>query len=545
MGQARTGERTDGRPARWEGFEVGPLSLTPDEIRGVCRALLGLRPDEVPAAARRELRTGAGGEGPGILVYGAPPGKRTYDTALAAVGAGRRADDWSTIVETRSVCLAAPDDLLVGRTAPWRRAASGRPAVEIPVPEYYYLCHALLKLAAGPAEQALRILRPVIERLRAHPGCVVRVYALDLPLQIWLLWLRRAAGLERPLLVEANAPEVTADWGHKGVLHPDVRTAAQLPCPKGTARQTLDAESALTPFHRAFGAALPRLPGYTVTGADPAEFAARLALAARLLRERHGLARGCLKPTRGGAGQRIRTGIRLDDPHAAAALAREAADRREDYVLEAHAEYVRYAAAGHDFLHAPSAHVRAGGLAEGMALQFLDGTQWQGNVFLDRGTCGQLGISTAHYDAIRRAMDGFVTALAGRGLVNGGIDFALARVGGRHGDAVLAGMQDLNLSACGADFLRPFLEESRTVLGSGGPERLSAATKVIRPGPHLDLDRLRALVDHRTPGTYAKALSCVPGQWGLIAAAAPGPARAAADVLRIGRRVAQEAGAGG
>ncbi|MEU2563864.1 hypothetical protein ABZ626_31725 [Streptomyces longispororuber] len=579
----------DGRVVPWTGFHVGPAGLAPEEFAGICRRLLGMDPPAAEAAARAELvPVGADRDRPGIVIYSPPLAKRMYEGALERLAAGEPAEDWPTILEARSVCLAHADDLLVGRTGPWRQAAAGHPTVEVPDLDHFHLSHALLKLADGPADRWSRTLGPVIDRLRADPACVVRVYALDAPLRVLLLWLGRTAGLHR-LLVEANSPEISERWGHKAVLHPTARAAGELPVPApGRAPfDVLDEESALTPLYRAFGLAVPRLPGYTVewdgalgdaaasggtrtgpggtpdeAGGRPADragapeangasgngrsgpaetaFADRLRLAARLLRERYGLRRGCLKPVRGGTGQRIHVGVPLDDPAVLAALAHQAARSGEDYLLEAHADYLRHAVTGHEFLLAPSLHVRGGTLADGMALQFLNGTVWEGNVFLDESTHAAFGITDGHYARVRRAMAAFVQVFQGRGLVNGGIDFAIARVGGRFGATPLVAMQDLNLSACGADYLHAFLDESRGVLAAPGRAGggVSAATKVIRPAPDMDLPRLRRLVDRRTPTTYARALTSVPGNWGLIAVACPDAVRAAEEVLALEARLA-------
>ncbi|GGV46362.1 hypothetical protein [Streptomyces spectabilis] len=567
----------DGRVVPWTGFHVGPAGIAPRELAHICRRLLGMGPAEAEAAARVELSpAGAARDRPGIVAYSPPMAKRMFEGALESLAAGEPAEDWPTILEARSVCLAHTGDLLIGRTAPWKEAAAGRPVVVVPDHDHFHLSHALLRLADGPADQWARVLGPAIDRLRADPACVVRVYALDEPMRILLLWLKRVAGVDR-LLVEANAPEITEQWGHKAVLHPAARTAHDLSVPPGRAPfDVLDAETELTPLYRVFGLAVPRLPGYVVLwDGEPADavadggirttpgdvrvpgtpgdeqlgngrahraedsFAAQLVLAAQLLRERHGLRVGCLKPVRGGTGQRIHVGVPLDDPDVLAALARQAARSGEDYLLEAHADYLRHAVTGHEFLLAPSVHVRAGALADGMALQFLNGTMWEGNVFLDESTHAAFGITRSHYTRVRHAMADFVRLFQGRGLINGGVDFAIARVGGRYGDTPLVAMQDLNLSACGADYLHAFLAESRTELGAlaGTGAGISAATKVIRPASDMDLPRLRRLVDHRTPTSYARALTSVPGNWGLIAVACPDAVRAAEEVLAIEARL--------
>ncbi|MFI0923411.1 hypothetical protein [Streptomyces sp. NPDC021012] len=104
----------------------------------------------------------------------------------------------------------------------------------------------------------------------------------------------------------------------------------------------------------------------------------------------------------------------------------------------------------------------------------------------------------------------------------------------------MIGTQDLNLSACGADSVRAFHDTARTALTSDGRPLagLASATKVIRPAPGLDLPGPRSLVDRGTADSRrTRALVCVPGQWGLIATARPGPARVAEEILRLEHRL--------
>lgn len=516
----------------WPGRYSGPVGLTDRELREICTRLLGLSWADACAAARASLVvTAASPDRPGIVMHSAPVGKRTLEAAREAITAGRPVVDWPAITEARSVNLAHDGDLLVGRHEPWRTAVRGWDALEIPDTGHWYLVQAMLALADAHRDRPHPVLDRLVAALRARREPVVRIYALDEQWQVLLLWLMRRAGSTR-LLVEANDPEMYRRWGTKSVLHPPVNLAAELPvAPDDDPAETLSAESRLTPFHREFGIELPRLPGYSIVKSGPVAIADQVRAAIRLLGQRYGVRTACLKPAESGAGQRIRLRVPLSSPRTPAELIDWVGETREDYVLEAHAEYLRHRIAGYEFALSPSAHVRAGAPAEGIALQFLDGPTWQGNLYLDDRTSAVAGIGRAQYELIRTSMIAFHRCLRDRGFITGGVDFAIARVGGRFRDRTLVAMQDMNLSACGADFLRAFLAESRARMNSGA--EVYAATKVIHPPRGLDLPRLRQLIDTHTAHRYTRALACVPGQWGLIGVAGRTPAAATEAVLKI------------
>ncbi|WP_084960294.1 hypothetical protein [Thermoactinospora rubra] len=537
----------DGRPLEWRDFSVGPVVLTASEIDAIGGSLLGLRREELPDAVRRELKPSVSRQDrPAVILYCATPLKKCFEADLSSVRAGGAPEEVATYIEARAVNLAGPLDLCVGRTRPWREAVAARGVRSLAVPgiEYYYMTHALLKQALAHGEQGSPVLDTLIGELRAAPDTVVRVYVLDDEMKLFLLWLRRAAGV--PVLrVEANGSQVADRWSQKAPLHPTVETASRLAAggPEDPFR-LLAAETELTPFSMELGFRIPRLPGYTVeaAGAKPGDVSDQLVRAAIMLRERYGLRRGCLKPARAGTGARIRPGLPLDDHALLTRLGKEAAaDGEEDYVLEAQADYVRHALGGHAFILAPSLHIQGGEPADGATLQIMNGTAWQGNVYFDEAVCERAGVSRDRYAHLRSQMALFMAAFAGRGedmrLVKGGIDFAVTRVGGRFGDAVLVAMQDLNLLACGAEYLRLFLAEARRDRPGDDGARY-AATKVVRPGAAACLATLGRHVEEAADGWCARVIASVPRRWGMIAVAAADPALATSRVLHLERRLA-------
>lgn len=538
-----------GTTLAWEGLSMGPGLLSPAELDAVSRRLLGLGLAGTEQAARTELLPfGAErGEVPAIVLGTASALKGCYEADVAQLALGRSPDDFSAYNEARSVYLAAPGDLVVGRGEAWLQAvaAASGPVVPVEVPEtrYYYLSHALLAMAdASPPERPAAPLETLVQRLRAAPGTVVRLFAVDPESRVLLLWLKRAAGLTR-LRVDANGPEIAERWNRKTTLYPTVEDAVEVPGPHpaddpGT---TLDTEAEATAFHREFGVLLPRLPGYSLTrrGADETLMRRRVHTAARLMRERYGLELGCFKPAEALTGSRIRIAVPLEDGTVLDALARQAMETEEDYVLEAHTDYGRHRVPGYEFILAPSAHVVAGRPAEGGTVQITRGSVWEGSVYVDEDTCARFDITPAQFRAVREGVAGLHAAFrrGGRdlGFVKGGVDFAIARLGGRFGETPVVAMQDLNLSSNGAEYVRAFLAEARDVLGRR--QGVYAATKVVRPARETDLKRLEDGVGAPGPEGWARAITSVPGRWGLIGVAAPCPRQAAQEVLELEQRL--------
>jgi uncharacterized protein YmfQ (DUF2313 family) len=523
----------DGTDFLWRGFYTGPAALNREDLERVCRDLLGIGLDEVPLAAGRELRpyVSDGTAVHSIIMYSATPVLKSLQADMDDVLNGQRPDDVTTYVETREVVLAGEHDLVVGRTSTWRAAAilAGVEMVDVPGIEYYYLSHAILRLAADQGVDA-PALRRLIDELRARPDTLIRVYSLDRETQIVLLYLKRMAGLD-VLHTDANSPEVAEYWNTKAPLHPTVEDAAELGPPElgppelgppelGSPERALAAESTLSPLRRRLNVSCAVVPGYVVDGKAPdsATVATRLARAAGLLRERYGISRGCLKPSESGAGARIVPGIDLYD----AAKLRELADRiyaaQEEFLLEAHLSYLSHQVGGLRIVLAPSVHIRHGHLTPGMTLQITNGTSWQGNVYIDEAVCESVGISLSQYRAIRADLAALHSGFgqAQLSVVTGGFDFGIGRVGGNFGDRVLVALQDPNLSSHGAEYLRLFLDK---VAARGGPRY--GATKVIVPV--ASLADLTKSAERSAPDGWARVISAIPGRWGMLAVAADSP----------------------
>jgi hypothetical protein len=517
----------DGTRFIWEGFYTGPRTLSTAELRECARELLGLELEDVPEAARRELKPyiSDGRPVPSIVLHSATPVLRSVQADLSDAMNSRSPDDVATYVETRAVCLAKPGDLVVGRTKTWETAAklAGVEAVAVPGIDYYYLSHAILRIALDTNGRDTAILR-MVQQLRRRPDTLIRLYSLDHEIQMVLLYLKRLAGVDA-VYTDANAPEVADYWNTKGPLHPTVEDADSLGLVAKDPFETLTAESRLSPLARRLDIECPVLPGYTInSSAEEPVVIGRFLRAASLLTHRYGIDTGCLKPSKGGAGARIIRGVRLGDEAELRKLATAAWRTGEDYILEAHVDYTKVVLGGQTLTVAPSGHIRYGHVADGLTLQITNGTSWQGNVYFDEATCETAGLSKDRYRAIRTNLELLHSAFTGRrlDLVTAGFDFAVGVVGGLFGDRKLIALQDPNMSSHGAEYLRLFRDE---VAERHGPAY--AATRVVIPRvPLTDLCAADTVEARRT----FKVLSSVPGRWGMIAAAAEDPDAAVREI---------------
>ncbi|MCH9646743.1 MAG: hypothetical protein K0U98_00815 [Deltaproteobacteria bacterium] len=483
----------NGRRIPWQGLQTGPLTLSQIEIEETCQALLSCDLQQVGRLASQILQPATGDKAhrPALILHSTTPELKTFDGDLDALIGGRVGGDFTTYKEARSVYLARPGDVVAGRTRAWKAAvgALGAEAVELEDCDYYYLSHALLHLARNYRGGTGCALDRLVECVRETPR-VVRLYAFELEMQIFLLWLARAAGLEE-LALEANRPALSAAWNRKSVLHPTVELATRLTGSLSglTAPECLEKESRLCALANQLGIEVAAIPGYTIEreGRPVEDFVQQVLSAAGLLRQRYGLRTGCLKASESGDGARITPGICLEDDSALADLAREAHVHGDDYVLEAHVTYCQARVGGQTLPTALSAHIRGGQVAPGATIQFMQGTSWKGNVLLDEHSLDLFAIPAAHYRRLRRFVDDFQDAFERRapGLVLAGIDFAIGTVGGAFGETILLGVQDLNVSFTGAECLRAFLDKAQsTKNGSGGHQY--GVTRIYRPSSQAD-----------------------------------------------------------
>ena len=545
----------DGRDVRWTGFFTGHRVLNQRQVATFANRLLGVDSRAVPAMAAEELvpyHSGADSRPPMLLLHSTTATLRAFEGDVADLVAGRSPHDVTTYVETRSVYLGTESDLSVGRTGPWAEAVEvrGVPAVDIGYREYYYLSQALLVLAYEHEKGNTTRLSQVIDWLRARPDAVIRLYALDPEMQIFLLWLRRRTGL-RQLATDANKPVVATRWNRKNHIHPSVDRAGELAGVLSLDGMSVDellaTEQRLGEAYERLGLRIPVLPGYLVprTGASVVQFVASVLRAATLLRDRYGLSAAAFKPSEAGDGARIVGNLDLADTYRLAEAAKQAHPHGDDYLLEAWVDFLLVSVDGADYPVVPSGHFRHGQVADGITLQTLERFSWVGNVFLDEAGWIQLGLPADVYQTIRQSLASVRAVFLGqrsmgdgsdRGLVTGGIDFAVGRVGGRFSDRVLAGAIDFNLSSHGAEYLQAFRDEAAGVTA----ERY-AATRVFRPSASATLRQLMTVAAASTPpGGLLGAIACVPERWGMIASTGADPGTALRRIRQLLDVLAQQ-----
>lgn len=524
-----------GRRMPWQGLYTGPLTIPRPELGAICQSLLGCGVGELqrydgllqPARGDQARR-------PALILHSTTPELHTFEGDLHTLLREAPAGNFTTYKEARSVYLARPGDVVVGRTRSWARAVSaleveakGIEAIILPDVDHYYLSHALLRLAVAHQTTPSEAMARMVACVRATPR-LVRLYAFELEMQIFLLWLARSAGREE-LAVEANRPALAARWNCKAVLHPTVEVARGLDASLNgqPPAHCLRRESEVCALAEEMGIAVPTVPGYTLVRAERTadDFVAQLRQAAQLLGRRHGLTTGCLKASESGDGARITPGLSLEDGGTLDRLGREAYEHGDDYVLEAHVTYGRVVVAGQELPTALSAHVRGGAVASGATLQFMAGTSWKGNLLLDEASCARLHIAAAHYRRLRRFVEDFHAAFARRdaGLVLAGIDFAVGTVGGAFGDTALLGVQDLNVSFTGAECLRAFLHKAEQA--AAPPDGTSSVsngtsygvTRIYRPAAQADHDAFLHLTNAASrDGIFADTIASVPGCWAMV-----------------------------
>jgi hypothetical protein len=520
------------QPIIWESFAAGPVVLDDQELDHISQQLLGLPLAAVAAAATAEITPFIAGDepAPALLLHSATSSTKGFEGDLTDVREGRAPWDVPGYLEARVIALAKPGDLAIGRTGPWREAVLANKVDHLVLPDldHYYLSQALLVAACAP-ERLGPQLTALVEWIQARPEAVVRLYALDREMQIFLTWLRRQAGLST-IRIDANNPVVSDRWNQKSHIHPTVSAARQFPAGDGSPdpHARLRSEQRHSAGHQRLEMTIPVLPGYTVErrGRSPEEFGAGLLEAAQLLRSRYSLVRGCLKPSEAGDGARIVPGLDLENTERLQAETALAYHHGDDYLLEAHVEFSTFEVAGGRFILSPSGHIRNGHVAPGLTVQLMHGQSWAGNAYIDADSCAEIGLSVADYQDLRAGLEGIQAAFRSpaaerdgshAGLVTGGIDFAVGRVGGDFGDEIITGAIDFNLSSHGAEYLRAFLDE---VWPEG---HRYAATRVYRPARSTGLIETDAAVQAYCPaGQRVATVAAVPGSWGMVAATGTG-----------------------
>lgn len=520
---------TKGKKHEWKEFYTGPLVLEEEEIEVLCQKLLGVSLDKLLEVANEELLPVPSLDevGASIVIHSTTPDIKTFDGDLDKVIKGVPPMDYTSYKEARSVYLAGEGDVVVGRIEPWESSANlgNAKAIKIPIIDYYYISHALLVLAEQHLLSPSQEINQLVDFLKANPNGVIRLYALEKEMQIFLVWLKRVAGLKH-LLMDANSPEVARDWNKKSILFPTVEDAMNLSSSiEGySVQEILEEEAKYSLLRNKIGCVFPVFPGYTVVreAKDLESFTEQLLDASKMLQGRYGLTTGCFKASDSGDGARITLGVDLSDENLLKELAEDAYKHGDAYILEPYLYYDKVDINGESIKISPSAHIRWGEVADGVTLQFTEGTSWKGNIFFDERTATKFGVSKENYQTIVTCMESIRQAFRNHklGLTIAGFDFAIGTIGGFFGDQKLIGIQDPNISFNGAECLRAFLEKTIIEHDLTTDQSLYGVTRVFKPSKDCTVSTLREFVkSFEESGYYTEAIASVPERWGMIAVA--------------------------
>ncbi len=514
----------------WKGFYTGPLVLEETKVDRLCQKLLAIPRSSLLDVASKELRPvpSLNSVGTSIILHSTTPSLKTFDGDFDKIKKGITPSDYTSYKEGRAVYLAQKGDLAVGRIQPWQTAVKlfELSSIDLQNTSYYYLSHALLALAEKHLETPNPAITKLIQFIQNTDQPVIRLYSLEEEMQIFLVWLKRMAGLDY-LLMDANSPEVARDWNRKSILFPTVELAEKLndTIQNCTPYQILAEESKYALLRQQLNCHFPVLPGYTIcrTQKSLAEFIQQTHSAAKMLQKRYGLSKGCLKASDSGDGARITPNIKLDNIERLTDLATNAYQYGDDYILEPHITYSQIKYNNELLKTSPSAHIRWGEVAPGLTLQFTEGTSWKGNLYLDEQTAKDFNITEEHYQIVRKTMNHLLAAFKANnlGLTIAGLDFAIGQIGGFFGNDILIGVQDPNISFNGAECLRVFLEKAYQTSPQSSTTKLYGATRVFKPSQTCTLPVLHDLakIISQISNCHIEAIAAIPQRWGMIAAA--------------------------
>ncbi len=527
----------DGSVITWKNLSVGALILSDQYLASACQELLGISIENLESLSRKHLIptsciSAAQLSNTTLVAHSASNTLKFFEKDAIDTQKGNRVDDVAAYIEARSIFLVEKGDISIGRLKDWEVACDEHEVTPLNIGhrEYYYLSHALIEMALNYQEGgASSILTWLIDYLKENPNTPVKLYALEHEIQIFLLWLANQARVPQ-LYVDCNGLDVANNWNKKTPLHPTVIKAKSLQIEEegSDPYNALLLETELTKLRSDLGVQIPKIPGYIITKDDigQASLEEQLLIAANLLKTRYGIDKGCLKPTDAGTGVRTVTHLDLDDISSLTGTFLSLHGiAHEDFILEAHVQYSESNIEGHVLPSSPSAHIRLNGVAEGISLQIMDGTCWEGNLYLDASTCEEFGISQSQYDQMHQIMEHFQQAFSVKaqedtalGLVVAGVDFAIGKLGGKFGNALVLGVQDLNLRFHGAEFMRILQERVDR-------KNRHVVTLVIRPTSVGSLPNIkkRAREIGSELGDLCEALVAIPQRWGMIATSSDTP----------------------
>lgn len=366
--------------------------------------------------------------------------------------------------------------------------------------DLYYKADALLMLLLTNPMSPI-VLR-LIDELAQEP--LVYPYNLDEETQVALVILAKMGKINR-IDVNANSSEVGVQLTRKGYRYPTLEEAARLtslenPYEMQSEEWKLSQAAHEIDHHPDF------VPGYVIkkTSAYP-EFKKQVLESLKLMKDRYGFTEVWTKPDRGTDGgnqEAISTDLADED------LIEERIDAMwksdGDWVIEAKTNFFKIIldinGSQREFATSTSVHIIKGELRTTVTLQLVDGTQWGGNLICSKETWDTLIDSIDKDDSriknnpdlINQLKNSFELMIASMsdymnavnnsekyngGQVRGGIDLAIATLGGKFGDEIFVVVQDNNARANGSEVAYALYDSAKKEYGQNG----EAITRNISP----------------------------------------------------------------
>ncbi len=455
------------------------------------------------------IQVAKGTEDPPICLPSASPTIGAYEAEINFISKEGTGIGIDPAIVTRVASLAPEGSIVVGRGTPWKSSIRQRPDItplQLPDNRLYYTMEALLETAANQPE----LLSPLINRLRANPRTPIDIYTLDETTEILLLWLQKQAGIEK-ILVNANSQEIAQYWNSKHILYPEIKSV-----------------NVASPLESLCEEGLPILPGIHVR--DMPDVIDNPETVMDFFSQK-GISTVCIKPCRGTDGSMITTHVPLLDLPTVLSSPMYT-EQVQEVVIEPHIEYSKTEIDGVHYPLALSAHIIRGEVPPQITLQFMsERGEWRGNISVDSDSCQDLSISPDQYNLIQETMLKIAKSLDHRGLVKGGIDWAIGRIEGVN--HTICSPVDPNLRANGGELLHKYLARQEALFG----KKLQAATRVIKPLKginHQQIDEaLQEYAISLPELTSADTIAVVPPGWGMIGTTSTATIEALRGIIAI------------
>lgn len=371
---------------------------------------------------------------------------------------------------------------------------------ELRAQDLYYKADALLMLLITNPTSPI-VLR-LIDELAQEP--LVYPYNLDEETQVALVILAKMGKIKR-IDVNANSSEVGIQLTRKGYRYPTVEAAKNLPH-YDDPYQMQKEEWKLSQAAKEIGHHPDVIPGYVIKKASTYEqFREQVLTTLDLMYKRYGFEAVWSKPDRGTDGGNQKAIPTKSNPREIEARIKAMWESEGDWVIEAKTNFFKIVLPINgemkEFVTSTSVHVIKGEPRSTVSLQLVDGTQWGGNLICTQETWNELIDSIDANDPRIKNNPGLIKQLKASfkqmvasmadyseavnrsakyrgGQVRGGMDLAIATLGGKFGDdTICVAVQDNNARANGCETAYALYDDAKRDFGKRG----EAITRNISP----------------------------------------------------------------